>query len=89
VKSITEEIVTSTPGRRLVFHIFGSIAEFERSLIRERKKADVAAAKARRRKGERPPKLAGERAEHARNLLNTGSSVSAVARSRASAGLRY
>ena len=81
MKSITEAIVTSTPGRRLVFHIFGSIAEFERALIRARTKAGVAAAKARERKGGRPPKLAGEWAEHARNLLNTGSSVSTVARS--------
>jgi DNA invertase Pin-like site-specific DNA recombinase len=81
VKSITEEIVTSTPGRRLVFDIFGSIAEFERSLIRARTKAGVGAAKARERNGGCPPKLAGERADHARNLLNTGLPVSMVARS--------
>lgn len=79
--SITENIDASTSGGKLIFHIFGSIAEFERSLIRERTKAGLTAAKARGRKGGRPPKLAGERAEHARNLLNAGSSVSAVARS--------
>src|ERR687890_1590971 len=65
LKSITEAIDTSTPGGRLVFHIFGSIAEFERAIIRERTKAGVAAAKARGRNGGRPPKLTGERADHA------------------------
>ena len=81
LKSITEAIDTSTPGGRLVFHIFGSIAEFERAIIRERTRAGVAAAKARGRAGGRPSKLAGERAEHALNLLAAGSSISAVARS--------
>jgi DNA invertase Pin-like site-specific DNA recombinase len=47
----------------------------------ERTKAGVAAAKARGRSGGRPAKLIGERAEHARNLLAAGSSVSSVARS--------
>ena len=81
LKSITEAIDTSTAGGRLVFHIFGSIAEFERALIRERTRAGLIAAKARGRAGGRPAKLIGERLEHARNLLNAGSSVSAVARS--------
>jgi DNA invertase Pin-like site-specific DNA recombinase len=81
LKSITEAIDTGTPGGRLVFHIFGSIAEFERAIIRERTKAGVVAAKARGRAGGRPAKLMGERAEHARNLLNAGMTVSAVARS--------
>jgi DNA invertase Pin-like site-specific DNA recombinase len=43
LKSITEAIDTGTPGGRLVFHIFGSIAEFERAIIRERTKAGVVA----------------------------------------------
>jgi DNA invertase Pin-like site-specific DNA recombinase len=82
LKSIMEpHIDTSTPGGKLVFNIFGSIAEFERAIIRERTKAGVAAAKARGRSGGRPAKLTGERAEHARNLLAAGSSVSSVARS--------
>jgi DNA invertase Pin-like site-specific DNA recombinase len=81
LKSITEAIDTSTSGGRLVFHIFGSIAEFERALIRERTRAGLVAAKARGRAGGRPSKLAGERLDHARNLLNAGSSVSSVARS--------
>jgi DNA invertase Pin-like site-specific DNA recombinase len=82
LKSIMEpHIDTSTPGGKLVFNIFGSIAEFERAIIRERTKAGVAAAKARGRNGGRPAKLTGERVEHARNLLAAGSSVSSVARS--------
>jgi DNA invertase Pin-like site-specific DNA recombinase len=81
LKSLTESIDTSTPGGRLVFHVFGSIAEFERAIIRERTKAGVMAAKARGRSGGRPAKLEGERAEHAKNLLSAGTSVSAVARS--------
>jgi DNA invertase Pin-like site-specific DNA recombinase len=82
LKSIMEpHIDTSTPGGKLVFNIFGSIAEFERAIIRERTKAGVMAAKARGRAGGRPAKLVGERVEHARNLLASGSSVSSVARS--------
>lgn len=81
LKSLTEAIDTGTPGGRLVFHIFGSIAEFERAIIRERTKAGVIAAKARGRSGGRPAKLTGERVEHAGNLLAAGTTVSAVARS--------
>lgn len=81
LRSLTEAIDTSTAGGKLIFHIFGSIAEFERSLIRERTKAGVAAAKARGRCGGRPARLEGERAQHARMMLDAGTSVSAVARS--------
>ena len=81
LKSLTEQIDTGTPGGMLIFHVFGAIAEFERGIIRERTKAGVAAAKARGRNGGRPPRLAGERVEHATNLLAAGSSVSSVARS--------
>lgn len=50
-KSLTEEINTTTPGGKLIFHIFGALAEFERNLIRERTKAGLAAARARGRVG--------------------------------------
>jgi DNA invertase Pin-like site-specific DNA recombinase len=53
-KSITENIDTTTSGGKLVFHIFGSLAEFERDLIRERTHAGLAAARARGRRGGRP-----------------------------------
>src|SRR5204863_7105627 len=53
-KSITENIDTTTSGGKLVFHIFGALAEFERDIIRERTKAGLEAARARGRKGGRP-----------------------------------
>jgi DNA invertase Pin-like site-specific DNA recombinase len=53
-KSITENIDTTTSGGKLVFHIFGALAEFERDIIRERTNAGLAAARARGRLGGRP-----------------------------------
>src|SRR5664279_3771929 len=50
-KSLTENIDTSTSGGKLIFHIFGALAEFERNLIRERTQAGLAAARARGRTG--------------------------------------
>jgi len=52
-RSLTEAIDTTSPGGRLVFHIFGALAEFEHSLIRERTLAGLQAARARGRKGGR------------------------------------
>ena len=57
LRSLTEQIDTTTPGGKLIFHIFGSLAEFERDLIRERTQAGLAAARARGRQGGRPRKL--------------------------------
>ncbi|ABM17512.1 recombinase family protein [Marinobacter nauticus] len=56
-KSLTESIDTTSSGGRLVFHIFGALAEFERDLIRERTIAGLQAARARGRKGGRKPTL--------------------------------
>jgi DNA invertase Pin-like site-specific DNA recombinase len=56
-QSVTEAIDTTTPGGKLVFHIFGALAEFERNLIRDRTYAGLAAARARGRKGGRRKKL--------------------------------
>ena len=56
-QSLQESIDTTTSGGRLVFHIFGALAEFERNLIRERTRAGLAAARARGRKGGRPRAL--------------------------------
>jgi DNA invertase Pin-like site-specific DNA recombinase len=53
-KSITESIDTTTSGGKLIFHIFGALAEFERDIIRERTQAGLTAARARGRKGGRP-----------------------------------
>jgi len=54
-RSLTESIDTTSTGGRLVFHIFGALAEFEHSLIRERTIAGLTAARARGRRGGRKP----------------------------------
>lgn len=54
-RSLTEKIDTTTAGGRLIFHLFGALAEFERDLIRERVQAGLRSARARGRKGGRPP----------------------------------
>src|SRR5918996_6138612 len=56
-KSLTENIDTTTSGGKLIFHIFGALAEFERNLIRERTNAGLIAARARGRRGGRPKAL--------------------------------
>lgn len=56
-KSLTENIDTTTPGGKLIFHVFGALAEFERDLIRERTQAGLAAARARGKRGGRPALL--------------------------------
>ena len=57
-KSLTEQIDTTTSGGKLIFHVFGALAEFERDLIKERTHAGLRAARARGRLGGRPKKLA-------------------------------
>ena len=56
-KSLQEAINTTTSGGKLIFHIFGALAEFERDLIRERTQAGLQAARTRGRLGGRPPLL--------------------------------
>jgi DNA invertase Pin-like site-specific DNA recombinase len=68
LKSLQENIDTATTGGRLVFHLFGALAEFERNLIRERTKAGLSAARARGRQGGRPKTLNAERRELALQL---------------------
>ena len=54
-KSLTENIdTTTTSGGKLIFHIFGALAEFERDIIKERTNAGLTAARARGRQGGRP-----------------------------------
>lgn len=59
-QSLQEGFDTNTHGGKLVFHIFGALAEFEKELIKERTKAGLAAARARGRQGGRPLKLTPE-----------------------------
>ena len=71
-RSLTESMDTTTPGGKLIFHIFGALAEFERNLIRERTKAGLAAARARGRIGGRPPALDVQKREVVVKLYNEG-----------------
>jgi DNA invertase Pin-like site-specific DNA recombinase len=57
LRSLQENIDTTSSGGRLVFHLFGALAEFERNLVRERTLAGLAAARARGRMGGRPKQL--------------------------------
>lgn len=68
-RSLTEAIDTTTAGGKLVFHIFGALAEFERSVIRERTRAGLKAARDRGRKGGRPPALSAPDLAAAKALL--------------------
>jgi len=60
VKRVQESLDTTTSGGKLIFHVFGAIAEFERELIRERTKAGLEAARARGRKGGRRKVLSSQ-----------------------------
>jgi DNA invertase Pin-like site-specific DNA recombinase len=68
-RSLTEALDTTTAQGRLVFHMFGALAEFERSLIRERTQAGLAATRRQGRSGGRPPKRTEDDLDVARALL--------------------
>ena len=68
-RSLTEALDTTTAQGRLVFHMFGALAEFERSLIRERTQAGLAAARRAGRTGGRPAKLTDDDIEAAKAML--------------------
>jgi len=81
LRSITESIDTGTSGGKLIFHVFGALAEFERSVIRERTQAGLKAARARGRVGGRPAVLNDADLTEARALLsNPDISVAQVAK---------
>ena len=69
-RSLTEAIDTTSATGKLVFHIFGALAEFEHSLIRERTIAGLDAARARGRKGGRKPSMSGKDIKKAKAMLN-------------------
>jgi DNA invertase Pin-like site-specific DNA recombinase len=74
-RSLTEAIDTTTPGGRLVFHLFAALGQFERDLIRERTRAGLAAAAARGRRGGRQPVVTAEKLRRAQDLMAKGLSV--------------
>lgn len=74
-RSLTENIDTTTPGGRLVFHLFGALAQFERDLIRERTRAGLKAAQARGRRGGRQVAVTPEKLEKAKVHMAAGLNV--------------
>ena len=77
--SLTDGIDTSTTGGKLVFHIMGALAEFERSLIVERTKAGMTAAKKRGKHVGRPRSLTDQQIIHAKKAIEAGESISGMA----------
>jgi len=79
-RSLTESIDTTTAGGVLIFNVFGALAQFERSLIRERTMAGLRAAKEAGKVGGRPRALSDNDIAAARALLaNSGATVKEVA----------
>ena len=80
-RSLAEDIDTTTPAGRLVFHVFASIAQFERERIAERTKEGLASARKRGRVGGRPPALSAERRAEVRRMRDQESrSIAELAR---------
>jgi DNA invertase Pin-like site-specific DNA recombinase len=79
-KSLTENIDTTTSGGKLIFHIFGALAEFERNLIRERTQAGLTAARARGRKGGRPNALTTKQRSIAQDLYEKKHPIADICR---------
>lgn len=80
-RSLTEGMDTTTAQGKLLFSVFGALAEFERALIRERVNAGLAAAAKRGRRGGRPPALSTEKIEAITKALEQGASQVSVCRS--------
>jgi len=80
-QSLSEDINTTTAGGRLVFHLMGALAEFERSLIIERTQAGLQAARKRGVRVGRPRSLTPAQVKHARKLIDSGERPTAVAKS--------
>ena len=79
-RSLTEQMDTTTPQGEFLFHIFGSLAQFERSLIQERVQAGLAAARRRGRHGGRPTALDTEKLAAVTSALDAGATKAAVCR---------
>src|SRR5215216_3990306 len=77
-KSLTESIDTRTSGGKLVFHIFGALAEFEREIIKERTQAGLQAARARGRYGGPKHKLTEKQVDIARQLWESKTPVKEI-----------
>jgi DNA invertase Pin-like site-specific DNA recombinase len=78
-QSLTDGMDTTTHSGKLVFHIMGALAEFERDLIRERTRAGMKAAKKRGKHVGRPRALSPAQVQHMRELLDAGKTQREVA----------
>lgn len=79
-KSLTEHMDTTTPHGELFFHLFGALAQYERSLAQERIMAGLEAAKKRGRKGGRPLAIDSEKREAILTMLSQGISKASICR---------
>jgi DNA invertase Pin-like site-specific DNA recombinase len=80
-RSLQGSIDTTTPGGKLVFHVFAALAEFERDLVRERTSAGLAAARARGRHGGRPSVMTTHKLQVAQEMFASGQyTVAAIAK---------
>jgi len=80
-RSLAEDIDTTTPAGRLIFHVFASIAQFERERISERTREGLQAARKRGRIGGRPPALTADQKAEARRMRDEeGRSIAEIAR---------
>lgn len=79
-RSLTEGMDTTTASGELLFHVFGALAQYERTLIQERVVAGLAAARRRGRVGGRPPAITGEKLDAILSALQGGMSKAAVCR---------
>ncbi len=79
-RSLTEQMDTATPQGEFLFHVFGALAQFERSLIQERVQAGLSAARVRGRRGGRPMAIDAEKLAAVTSALDGGASKAAVCR---------
>ena len=70
---------TTTPAGKLLYHVIGALAEFERALLRERTMAGLAQAAANGKRGGRRPALTGKQRRQAREMLSDGATPTRVA----------
>ena len=79
-RSLTEQMDTTTPQGEFLFHVFGALAQFERSLTQERVRAGLAAANRRGRRGGRPTAIDAEKLLAVTAALDGGATKAAVCR---------
>ncbi|ORI13560.1 recombinase family protein [Rhodococcus sp. 1168] len=77
-RSLTESIDTTTSGGKLIYSIFGALAEFERNLIRERTHLGLAAARAQGRTGGRPRQMSEAKVKQAKRMRAGGMSLTDI-----------